>query len=347
MAQAPGPATGDATAICFELDRLEPTGAGRLELSGRWFGVRGRRFMRPTVTFCAGGVRFRLLADIEHKPWAPEEGEPWLAVFPWQDPGGKLSELELSVAPDITLELPAPGTAASEPLRPSSREAVVLAKRDPPDLDALGRRLADEQHKNEHLREQLRRRESEAVQAVAAIGRRDAALSALALAEDDRDRSAAALRQARSEHSAAARALESERDAALAALKRAQTEAVNARSETRLAKAERDRIAAERDRTRAECDRIAQERDRIVRERDGIVQEHQRIAREREAAAAERERVAAAAEGERERVAQAQPVRRGSLRPGASRGASWALRVIALIVLAAVVVALAAIVRVI
>ena len=62
----------------FELEQFERSG-DRLRVSGRWFNVRGMRFMRPTLTV---GDR-RVLAVLDHKPWMPEEGETWIAEFPW------------------------------------------------------------------------------------------------------------------------------------------------------------------------------------------------------------------------------------------------------------------------
>ncbi|MBV8432214.1 MAG: hypothetical protein JO244_13685 [Solirubrobacterales bacterium] len=106
MAKASEPAV-TTDEIVFELERFERSD-GWLTLSGRWFGVRGRRFVRPTLTLAVDGERTRALADLDDKPWAAEDGEPWRAAFPWLR-SGRLEEPELSVAPDITIELPAPG----------------------------------------------------------------------------------------------------------------------------------------------------------------------------------------------------------------------------------------------
>ena len=106
MAKAAEP-TATPQDISFELERFEPTD-GRLTLRGRWFGVRGHRFVRPTLTLALDGERVRSLADLDDKPWAAEDGEPWTASFPWGR-SGRPAELELSVAPDITVQLPAPG----------------------------------------------------------------------------------------------------------------------------------------------------------------------------------------------------------------------------------------------
>src|SRR3954469_22828099 len=43
--------------LSFELERFRWEGEERLEVSGRWFAVRGRRFVRPTLTLRGGGRR--------------------------------------------------------------------------------------------------------------------------------------------------------------------------------------------------------------------------------------------------------------------------------------------------
>ena len=50
MAEALKPVPTGTGSIFFELDRFEFTDGDRIALSGRWFGVRGRRFVRPTLT---------------------------------------------------------------------------------------------------------------------------------------------------------------------------------------------------------------------------------------------------------------------------------------------------------
>lgn len=104
--------TVDPDEVRFELERLSVGEPGRLELTGRWFGIRGRRFVRPTLLLTLPGddAERRSLADLEHKPWAAEEGEAWTAAFP-VDAGLRpeaAASIELSVAPDITVRL-APG----------------------------------------------------------------------------------------------------------------------------------------------------------------------------------------------------------------------------------------------
>src|SRR3954454_20608593 len=99
--------------LSFELDGFEWAGEERLEVSGRWFGVRGRRFVRPTLTLRAGGRRRRLVAVLEHKPWAAVEESAWTAGFTWRGDREVISVARLEVAPDVVLELPPPRDASA------------------------------------------------------------------------------------------------------------------------------------------------------------------------------------------------------------------------------------------
>jgi hypothetical protein len=109
MAEAVEPATPGTSGVAFELDRIDMPGGDRLEVNGRWFGVRGRRFMRPSLTLLADEQQRRLLADLDLKPWAAEDGEPWKATFPYEAQEDHWVEAELNVAPDITISLPLHG----------------------------------------------------------------------------------------------------------------------------------------------------------------------------------------------------------------------------------------------
>src|SRR5919108_659002 len=130
MAEAVEPASTGTSGIAFELDRLEMAGGDRLEVNGRWFGVRGRRFIRPSLTLLADEEQRRLLAHLDHKPWAAEDGEPWQATFPYQEQDDQWVEAELNVAPDITVTLPMPGTARPRRRRPgATAEAPRSARR--------------------------------------------------------------------------------------------------------------------------------------------------------------------------------------------------------------------------
>src|SRR5579859_44288 len=131
MADAVEPATTgttEANGVAFELDRIEMAGDDRLEVNGRWFGVRGRRFIRPSLTLLADEEQRRLLADLDQKPWAAEDGQPWLATFPYDQQDGPWVEAELSVAPDITVTVPLPGTSRARRRRPGPAAASETAR---------------------------------------------------------------------------------------------------------------------------------------------------------------------------------------------------------------------------
>src|SRR5690349_1105050 len=110
------------TDLAFELERFEWTGADRIEISGRWYGVRGRRFVRPTLHLRVDGRRRRLIAVLDHKPWAPDTEALWTAAFAWRGDHTGVTDTRLEVSPDVVLDLPAPGTdTPSEPLTPRPR----------------------------------------------------------------------------------------------------------------------------------------------------------------------------------------------------------------------------------
>src|SRR5215207_6266183 len=131
--------------VAFEVERFEWTTDGRLELCGRWYGLRGHRFMRPALTVDAGDARRRMLADLEHKPWAAEDGEEWIAAFPWEGEPLELAGAELAVAPTLAVDLPpprypnrrrkagAPPTAGPRPARrpPTPEPATPAATSEP------------------------------------------------------------------------------------------------------------------------------------------------------------------------------------------------------------------------
>jgi hypothetical protein len=216
MASVVGPTSTEADSVFFELDRFEQTDGERLELQGRWFGVRGRRFVRPTLTLLADGERCRALADLAHKPWPAEDGELWEAVFPCGLDDAEVAEVELAVAPDIAVALPAPGDgsgerrlAAGAGRRPKPRRA----KRPPGEPAQLREEV-------KRLRERLRRAEAANVESAAVLARRDSALSRLEEMEAERDAAVTERDQVAAERDAAVAERDqvvAERDAAVAA----------------------------------------------------------------------------------------------------------------------------------
>ena len=122
----------------FELERFQWSTPDRLEVEGRWFGVRGRRFVRPVLTVQVNGRRKRLLALLEHKPWLPDEGEAWIAAFPWTGSHDGVGEGELEVGA-LTVDLPAPGGARRSRRRkpaakpPAGKQSAGMAVEAPPE----------------------------------------------------------------------------------------------------------------------------------------------------------------------------------------------------------------------
>jgi hypothetical protein len=76
-----GPGVTTLAPASFDVEGFERADDACIEVRGRWSGVRGRRFMRPTLTAVAGGREQRILAVLDHKPWIAEEGEVWRGRF--------------------------------------------------------------------------------------------------------------------------------------------------------------------------------------------------------------------------------------------------------------------------
>ncbi len=91
--------------------------------------MRGRRFFRPTLTYSQKGGEVRALADLEHKPWAAEDGEVWMAAFNVDEGLDGAREIELSVAPDIAVELRRKGRKLARPGDTLSAGGIARAPR--------------------------------------------------------------------------------------------------------------------------------------------------------------------------------------------------------------------------
>ena len=146
--------------VSFEVDRFA-WADGRLELSGRWYGIRGRRFLRPTLDVEVDGIPRRMLAVLEHKPWAADDGEPWTAAFKWD--GGNLDaeRAELEVGRDLVVDLPLPdkrrrrrrrSTSSFEPVDEALKAEVGLLRGQ---IERLRAELAGREREIIALRSQL------------------------------------------------------------------------------------------------------------------------------------------------------------------------------------------------
>ena len=303
VARDPAPV---APKVTFEVDRFEWTADDRLELAGRWFGVRGRRFLRPTLEVEVDDGRRRLLALLEHKPWTAVEGEEWVAAFAWQgDPIAAAAEL--AVGPDLAVELPAPGTATRKgrmgPAKPAAgRAGTSIAHRADktpverregrrPRLETLERELGSARAQAQRVGEELDRART------AFEAQTDRLRTELAAAEQAKQRLGAELGEARRERDAAVAELDSamaearqakrdrdtavrertavehERDAAEQARERALEKSHSSLSGAQTAAAERDHALNERDEAAAQRDAAASARDAAAAERDSAVAE--------------------------------------------------------------------------
>lgn len=298
-------------AAVFELTRFEARD-GHLELEGIWSGVGGTRFVRPTLVVDSGGETRRLLATLEHKPWDAGEGSPWLASFPCEV---EVESAELSVAPGVDVELPAPSKPGRKPTgaaqmkrRPGKRVPA------PPngDGDLLVKVVHLERERDEALEqrraiarelEELKQAREEALIAARAEEREAAAL-ALGEGAQLRDR----IEEQRAEAFAQRDAAFAERDEAMAARVHAEeardaavrdrdTAVKEAAAAVKAAERDRDRRVrdAERARDRAVKD-AQQDRDRAVAdaagartERDAAIAERDRAVTERDLACQERD----------------------------------------------------------
>jgi hypothetical protein len=123
------PEAPPASDVAFDVERFEWTSVDRLEVRGRWTGVRGRRFMRPSLNVGGGSHgRRRLIALLDHKPWAAGDGDLWVAAFPWEGERGDVGPATLEVGAGLTIQLPSP----REP-RHVREAAARLADAPPPE----------------------------------------------------------------------------------------------------------------------------------------------------------------------------------------------------------------------
>jgi hypothetical protein len=379
MAKAVEPIPTSRGEITFQLDRFETKSDDRVEVSGRWFGVRGRRFIRPTLTVVADGHGCRALADLEHKPWAAEDGQPWEAAFVCALDGAELLEAELNVSPDITIMLPVdgPGTAkgprrgrtAREPRQrrdpaersaPAARAPAPRSSRPPEDVVArreiggLRSTLEEVRSEADRLRGELERSEAERTAAATrleqltaeleqAVAARDAAVAARDKAATERKSAIAARDQARAAHERSA----VERDRAASACEEA-IAARDAALESRdAAVALREDALDVRDQTEAERIALLRARDSALAERDAALNAKQQAVADREILAARADVVRNRHEDELASRGAAMVMRNATIASGAFRHhAGWPRRALAILVVLAVAIALLIVLRV-
>ena len=267
--------------VAFELDRFEVTAEDRLEVTGRWSGVRGMRFMRPSLTVRTEDGERNLLALLEHKPWAAEEGTDWMAAFPWKGGSPDPGQAELAVAPSIVVDL------APDVPRPTRKRT-------------LSERLAEEKKRSSRLAEEADelRQEAEALTASrdAALAEQTRLSNELAVARNELAAARREREQALRERDAARREREQlipERDEAIRQLEAALSEqaevAAKASGLTRERDTEVERLTRERDAALRQRDKARGEIEQAERERDAAVTERNEAVNERIAAETERD----------------------------------------------------------
>jgi chromosome segregation ATPase len=229
---------------------------------------------------------------LDHKPWAVEDGEEWVAAFAWQGEPVDLSGSELTVGPGVTVEL--------APAGEQRRGGRSFAR--PPRADVLETELAAAREKSQQLSRDLHTaRADHAAELVRTAKEHEEAV------ERARAESATAAQDA--EHRAAE--LHGDLDAARDRITRLETALQKARNELAVARAdaashreglerERAALAAEASKAAAgEVGRLRQERDAARREADNANTE--RDAARRESASARGERDAAIRDRDRAR----------------------------------------------
>lgn len=325
----------------FVVERFGLEG-GRLEVAGHWHGVRGRRFVRPVLWLHRGEARRRLVAVLDHKPWAADDGDPWLAAFAWEGGALDADRAELEVGRELVVDLPLPGRKAppstpARPRRPSelerTREELSAATRERRALEAALEAATSDAGELERLRAE-RDRAVQAAEIARADGERlvndeyrqreQVQQSADRAAERARA-SEAALELAQRQLTAAREsyaALETQRDEARERLAVAMAEGDELRERLEAAAAERERLlgatvehdvlaeveAPAPEEARRESEELANvraERQRLEAELAGAWADREQLVAELAAARAGRERVEAelvAARSDRKRL---------------------------------------------
>lgn len=385
--------TAGADRITFKVEQLEHDQPGRVVVRGRWFGVRGRRFVRPTLTLTlrTDSSERRALADLEHKPWAAEDGARWVAAFPIDVKLEDVAQLELSVAPDVAVELAeAPGTprgrgatvsAAPDARAPRIRSDRVPARPSAGDREQEIERLrsrattAEWANEREHARRQesdraLEEARSESLRLRSELGRLRAELDIAATARGELSAASAELDAARTDARDTSRRLQ-EATRALD-LQRAESERLRLRLTAAEATVERLTRARDTERRHAAAaadPRPESERPRAAGRTADPPTEHHDAAAETDGPASEPDDRTARVAGE-ERVGSQAPAYapappRGAADPGgaARRGRpdyvrserpvnpalrsrpNWLGRLLALIVILAVIAAIVLVIR--
>jgi hypothetical protein len=330
--------------VTFEVERFEWVDGDRLEVSGRWYGLRGHRFVRPVLVVQAPDGQRRMLAVLDHKPWAAEDGDEWIAAFPWEGAPLELTAAELAVAPSLAVDLPVPRLPGRRGSAPASSEGPLPARRGPAEPTpepAEAERATAAAPASPAPGESISPEEVAALRAQ--LASEQSSVRRLATQLEEAHQGLAAARAAADDHDALVR----ERDAAIAARDESRA---NANLDNDAIVEERDQAVHERaaalyardealdERAAANFERknALAERDAAFAERDRAIEAHRAAVRDLEAL---EQRVASAERVRQEEIASAPPAGAVRATPGEDRAGSprpglvWVQRAVALIVL--------------
>src|SRR3954468_23189362 len=140
--------------LTFQLERFEWVADGRLELAGRWEGLRGR-LAQPVLAIEAGGERHRLRA----LPGGQlRSGEAWAATFAWTGDAMTIERAELEIGRSLVVDLPAPRRRRARQREEPPRPAVATGSGDAVDarLKAAEERLEAERAESDRRIERAR-----------------------------------------------------------------------------------------------------------------------------------------------------------------------------------------------
>jgi hypothetical protein len=324
MGQAGQPDTTGGVVV-FELERFEWVAPERLEVEGRWFGLRGRRFVRPTLFLHDRDGRRRLLALLDDKPWTADDGEVWTAAFGWEGPPASFDSAELAVASGIDVDLPPPDALAvgrsRRPRRfphravsggmnrgdsppeqdppavpavdlPSGLDPRAVIGEPLPELDPSTQLRAEIQWLQQSLAASDARARADAERGTELLRQRDeAAMAAQQAAETARRTLVLELERAREAHQDALRQGR-ERERSLAADAELVAASLQKGFESDLAavRAERDEAVRERDKALRQRDKLEGERDKLTAERNDARLERDEAVRARDDAIGARDR---------------------------------------------------------
>jgi hypothetical protein len=263
--------------VRFELERFEVTG-DRLEISGRWFGVRGMRFVRPSLLLRSPDGERPLLALLEHKPWAAIDGAPWLAAFPWRGGEADPARARLAVAQNIVVPLAEGGDFTPDPLETAREQLAIEAQR-------AARLEAEVSWLREQHERLVAERDEAAAEREAVTGELQGVRRALERVTVERDTA----RTQDGERAAELDGARAERDDAQAQFQTVVDELERARAELEKVLREQDEAAERREAADRAREAAVQERDTAIEERDAAARERAVAVRDRKALVHERE----------------------------------------------------------